>query len=286
MKNNTMKQLSILSIIILTLLGCCNSDFTPLQFDTISKNNDLEFWYEQNNNNEYLNLLRSYYPIDSLVKDAKTDAEKVQSILHWVHNLWKHDGNNEPRKRDAISILEEAKEGKNFRCVEYSVVASACLNAIGLKTRTLGLMTKDVETRKSGAGHVVSEVFLNDLNKWVFIDPQWDVMPSINDTPLNAVELQQAISSNFDELDIQSSKISKKRYTDWIFPYLYYFNFSFDNREGEKIERNTIEGKSHLMLVPVGANIPNVFQRNYKIDYALYTSSLNDFYAPPNNIDK
>lgn len=286
MKNRTMKQVTILSITILTLLGSCNSDFTPLQFDTISKNNELQFWYEQNNNNEYLNLLRSKYPIDSLIKDSKTDTERAKSILHWVHKQWRHDGNNEPRKRDAISILEEVKEGKNFRCVEYAVVASACLNAIGLKTRTLGLMTEDVETRKSGAGHVVSEVFLNDLNKWVFIDPQWDVIPSINDTPLNAVELQQAISSNFDELEIQSSKISKKRYADWIFPYLYYFNFSFDNREGVNVERNTIEGKYQLMLVPVGANNPRIFQRNNKIDYAIYTNSLKDFYAPPNNIDK
>ena len=244
----------------------------------------MQFWYEQNNNNEYLNLLRSKYPIDSLIKDSKTDTERVKSILYWVNKQWRHNGRNEPRKKDAISILEEVKEGKNFRCVEYAIVCSACLNAIGLKARTLGLMTKNVETKKSGAGHVVTEVFLNDLNKWVFIDPQRDAMPVLNGIPLNAVEFQQAIANNFEELEIQSSKISKKRYIDWIFPYLYYFNIKFDNRLS--VERNTLDGKPILMLVPVGASNPTVFQNKDKINYAVYTNSLNDFYEPPNDIDK
>lgn len=193
----------------------------------------MKFWYEQNNNNEYLNLLRSKYPIDSLIKDTKTDTEKTLKILHWVHNQWQHNGNNEPRKRDAISILEEVKEGKNFRCVEYSIVATACLNAVGLKARTLGLQTKDVETRQYGAGHVVVEVFLNDLKKWVLIDGQWDAMPVLNGIPLNAVEFQKAIAKNFKELEIKtSSDLSKNHYIDWIYPYLYYFVIPFDNREG------------------------------------------------------
>jgi len=267
-------------------MGICHSHSSALQFDTISKNNDLRFWYEQNHNNEYLNLLRSKYSLDSLLKDAMTDTERAKSIVHWVHKQWRHHGGNEPRKRDAISILEEVKEGKRFRCVEYTIVASACLNAIGLKTRPLGLMTKDVERRKSGAGHGVCEVFLNDLNKWVFIDPQWDALPILNRIPLNAVEFQQAIANHVDGLEIQSSKISKKRYIDWIFPYLYFFNISFDNRVGVSVSKNTINGKPNIMLIPVGAGNPTVFQGKHKIGYALYTNSINDFYAPPRNSDK
>ncbi|MBM3456505.1 MAG: transglutaminase domain-containing protein [Bacteroidetes bacterium] len=271
----------------LTVVKGIKPNFKILQFDATSKNNNLTFWYEPNNNNEYLNLLRSKYPIDSLIKDTKTDTEKTQKILHWVHNQWQHNGNNEPRKSDAISILEEVKEGKNFRCVEYGIVATACLNAVGLKARTLGLKTKDVETRQYGAGHVLVEVFLNDLKKWVLIDGQWDAMPVLNDIPLNAVEFQKAIAENFNELEIRtSSDLSKNQYIDWIYPYLYYFDVSFDNREGINADTKKINRKSRLMLVPVGAINPTIFQITYKIDDCLYTNSLNDFYAPPNNIDK
>ncbi|MDR3652670.1 MAG: transglutaminase-like domain-containing protein [Paludibacter sp.] len=253
-----------------------------LSFDTKAKNKTLRFWYEQNKNNDYLNLLRSKYPIDSLTKGTKSDTEKALAILHWVHRQWNHDGGNEPKKNDAISILEEAKEGKNFRCVEYGIVTTACLNSIGLKSRTLGLKTKNVETTESGAGHVLSEVYLNDLKKWVLLDGQWDVMPMLNNVPLNAVEFQRAITENYANLEIKtSSNVSKRAYVEWIYPYLYYFSFPFDNREGNKLERKTFDGKSGLMLVPQGAKNPTVFQRISKLDYLIYTNSLKDFYASP-----
>ncbi|MDL2297160.1 transglutaminase-like domain-containing protein [Bacteroidales bacterium OttesenSCG-928-B11] len=255
---------------------------TSLQFDENSKNTSINFWYDQNENNEYLKLLRSRYPIDSLIKEARTDMEKTLKILNWVHNQWQHNGSNEPRKNDAISILEEAKEGKNFRCVEYGIVAAACLNAIGLNSRMLALKTKDVETTEYGAGHVATEVFLNDLQKWVFIDGQFDAMPVLNGVPLNAVEFQKAIAENFDQLEIKTeSDISKSAYVNWIYPYLYYFDVKFDNRESIN-NRQSIDGKSSLMLVPLGAKFPTIFQIRYPMDYFKYTHSLEDFYAQPN----
>ncbi|MDR2148686.1 MAG: transglutaminase-like domain-containing protein [Tannerella sp.] len=264
-------------------LSGCNNRKIALQFDTISKSTDINFWYEENENNEYLELLRSKYPIDSLIKNTQSDTEKVLNILNWVHRQWRHDGNNEPTSNDAISILDEAKTGKNFRCVEYGIVAAACLNAVGLKSRVLALKTKDAETAQSGAGHVVTEVFLNDLKKWVFIDGQHDAMPVLNGVPINAVEFQKAIVENFDQLEIKSSFIGKERYTNWIYPYLYYFDVNFDNREGTD-DKQLIDGKRSLMLVPLGAKNPTVFQIRFPIDRTKYTHSLQDFYEPPSAV--
>lgn len=252
-----------------------------LQFDTKSTNN-LKFSYEQNKDNKYLDLLLSKYRIDTLITNAKSDTEKAFKILNWVHRQWAHDGNNEPKKNDAISILEEVKEGKNFRCVEYGIVATACLNAVGLKARTLGLKTKDVETRQYGAGHVLLEVYLKDLQKWVLLDGQWDAMPFLKNIPLNAVEFQKAISENYNELEVRtSSGLSKRNYVEWVYPYLYYFNISFDNREGTNIKRQQVKDKNQLMLVPIGAKQPTIFQIKYPLDDCIYTNSLNDFYGEP-----
>ena len=148
-----------------TIVKAVRPNYKALRFDTHSKNNTFNFRYEQNNTNAYLDLLRSKYPIDSLVSDAKNDTEKALRIVHWVHSQWQHNGSNKPQNGDAVSILAEAKDGKNFRCVEYGIVATACLNAAGLKARIVGLTTKDVETRQYGAGHVLLEVYLNDLQK-------------------------------------------------------------------------------------------------------------------------
>ena len=266
----------------LTVVRALDTRYDALAFDTQTRNKKIKCWYEQNNRNEYLDLLRSKYPVDSLVKGAKTDTEKALCILHWVHRQWKHNGSNEPQKSDAISILDEAGKGNNFRCVEYGIVTAACLNAAGLKARVLRLKTKDVETAEFGAGHVLAEVYLNDLKKWVLLDGQWDAMPVLNNIPLNAVEFQQAIATGYDNLSIVTSSGTNKRdYVEWIFPYLYYFNFPFDNREGPAIKKNKIKGKPDLMLVPTGAKNPTVFQIKVKLNYCVYTHSINDFYAAP-----
>lgn len=256
-------------------------DITFLEFgNTI--NDQLSFIYEDDINSPYLQQLRNEYPIDSLAALGNTDLEKVRHITSWVHGLWKHDGMNEPEKRDALYILEEVKKGRRFRCVEYGIVASACLNAIGLKSRTLALKTKDVETTPSGAGHVLMEVFLNDQKKWIMIDSQFDMIAHINNVPLNAVELQQAISENKSIDFWTTEEDDKSMYIPWIYPYLYYFSFSFDNRENiPPGQRFLINDKSDIMLVPIGAKEPTVFQQKYPINYCIYTNSLGDFYREP-----
>jgi hypothetical protein len=240
------------------------------------------FLYEQTQQNEYLQTLREQYELDKVVAGAANDTEKALRIVNWVHQQWQHNGSNEPSKSDALTILEEAKQGKNFRCVEYGIVTTAALNAIGLPSRTMGLKMKDVETIESGAGHVVMEVYLKDINKWVMLDGQFDAMPVLNNVPLNAVEFQQAIANNYDALEIRSlSGTSKSNYIAWVYPYLYYFDVKFDNREGIALKRETIDTKSSLMLVPIGAKLPKVFQVKYPMDMYKYTNSLTDFYESP-----
>jgi hypothetical protein len=255
--------------------------YTALRFDAKTKNKDFRYWYEANQGNKFLDELRAKYPVDSLVKNAGTDMERALRIVNWVHRQWPHNGENQPRESNAISILEEAREGKNFRCVEYGIVATACLNAVGLKARVLGLKSQDVETRQYGAGHVLLEVYLNDLQKWAVADGQWDAVPVLEGRPLNAVEFQRAIANDYAKLEIRSlSGTSKRHYIDWIYPYLYYFDVPFDNREGHG-NRRDVQGKYELMLVPAGAKEPKIFQREYPINDCLYTHSLADFYAPP-----
>ena len=94
-------------------------------------------------------------------------------------------------------------------------------------------------------------------------------------------EFQKAIEENFDQLEIKSSIIGKRRYTKWIYPYLYYFDVNFDNREGIS-DKKLIDGKRSLMLVPLGAKKPTVFQIRFPMNDFIYTHSLEDFYKKPN----
>ncbi|NDK56983.1 transglutaminase-like domain-containing protein [Pontibacter fetidus] len=256
--------------------------FEAQEFNKTNKVPAYTFLYEQNQNNAFMNTLRTQYNLDEIVKGAANDTEKALRMVNWVHKQWDHNGMNQPSNPDALTILAEVKEGKQFRCVEYGIVTTACLNAIGLPARKLGLKTKDVETTQYGAGHVLLEVYLPDLKKWVMLDGQFDVMPVLNNVPLNAVEFQQAIAKNYNKLEIRSiSGTSKAQYVNWIYPYLYYFDVKFDNREGVAFKRETVDSKSSLMLVPVGAKQPKVFQIVGPLDYCKYTNAIVDFYQAP-----
>lgn len=256
-----------------------------IQYDTVNVNAQISFQFPDTSNNPYLAELRSLYALDKLVTSNSSDLEKILVVLNWTHNQWKHDGNNQPSKPDALTILKEAKEGENFRCVEYGIVVSRALLALNFKARVLGLKTKDVETTQSGAGHVLAEVWVPSFQKWALIDGQFNIMPVLDGIPLNAVELQEAISNkkNFKLVDANGEVNRRRRanYLSFIGDYLYYLDVKFDEREVKYQERLKLNDKIAIMLVPLGAKNPTIFQKNYSINYAYYTNSLKDFYKKP-----
>ncbi len=244
------------------------------------------FQYSDTTANEFLKELRSSYRIDKLVAEDNSEFEKIKSILDWTNSQWNHNGNNSPSKSDALTILKEAKEGKQFRCVEYGIVAASAMNSIGIPARTLGLKSRDVEKVRKGAGHVVTEAYSKELGKWIFMDPQMNIIPVINGVPLNGVEFQREIYNKNPELKLinkQGELISedKRNYIKWIGKYLFYFDVLFDQKTLDSDKFKSINGMTKLTLVPVGHKEPKVFQRRYKINYSYYTNSLNDFYVKP-----
>lgn len=269
-----MKNISPIMLLTLLILSGCKT-MGPLQFNYSNSDEHYDFIYNKPDN-PYLVQLRTEFQLDEITAGCTSEFEKIRVLSAWVNNLWDHDGSNMPEKSDPISILHEVQNGSRFRCVEYAIVLNGCLNAMGIPSRTLGLKTKDVETRTSGAGHVVLEAYDKELNKWIMADPQWDAVPVLNGTPLNAVEFQKAIVHNKDELVILSANVfDKNYYCNWIDDYLFYFNVSLDNRVVD------YESSMSLMLVPIGAKNPEVFQKKWPITNMLYTNSVCAFYTEP-----
>ena len=246
-----------------------------LQFDT-EPGRDYGLKYSDLSDRADLVELRTTYELDSLVKDCSSEFEKVVKIQSWVQSRWEHDG--EPEKRNALYILKEAEKGRQFRCVEYSLVAGQCLSSLGFRVRNVGLMTKDISEVKSGGGHAVNEVYLEDLKKWVFIDPQFDVITVQDSIPLNAVELQSAIANN-DPFEIinPNQTTTKEEYIKWIGPYLYYFYVAINGQRVSVWDR-IVGNKRQLTLLSTSAKRPRYFQGIFRINNTYFTNSLPDFY--------
>ena len=259
---------------------------TSLKFDLSSENKEINFFYLEKDN-LYLMELNIKFQLDQKVDSAKNTLEKVVIITKWVNSLWKHDGYNQPIKPDALSILEEVEQGKNFRCTEFSIVTCACLNAIRIPTRIVSLKTKDVETREVGAGHVVVESYIEEEKKWILADPQFNIVAiNKNNIPLNSFEIQELITNeeeiNFiSEPKLNFEPLDTTEYIKWIYPYLFYADIPFDIRYEIEKPKIKINEKLKLMLVPTGEKNPTIFQKSMTIDFCIYTNSMKDFYKKP-----
>ena len=207
-----------------------------------------------------LTKLRESYALDSVVKDCTSDLERVRAMCRWVHGRTSHDGWNDELPEDALGLLQVAEKGAQWRCVQYGLVVAECLNAVGIPARVVGAQARDVETILAGAGHVFAEAWLEDRQRWVFVDAQLDLVAIDTDgTPLNSAEFRNALAR-------PESPFSYPRGLAFCLHY-----FSYHGLEGEK----------RLMLGPVGSAMPTKFQREPTRAPDIFTHRMADAYQAP-----
>ncbi|MGI8577536.1 MAG: transglutaminase domain-containing protein [Nocardioidaceae bacterium] len=124
---------------------------------------------------------------DRLPSAAGSAWQTAVQLLNWVTTSWVH-GNGHVDRRDALSVLDRVGAGERFACVEYTIVLSQALNAIGIPARSLNLLMRDHHTG-AGRGHVVSEAWIDDLGRWVLLDGQNGAWWGDERNPLGVVDL-------------------------------------------------------------------------------------------------
>lgn len=252
------------------------------KYDSTGLETRLKFKYPDINDSVFLEL-KTIAGIT--VNSSMDELEKTKIIIGYAHSLFTHDGDNTPSALDPVTIIKEAKAGKSFRCVEYSLLANALLWAYEIKARVVGLKTKDVETREYGAGHVVIEFWSNKHKKWIMCDVQAGIVPKADDVPLSALELGKELDQNtkIEFVPVSNSRFSarreydgKKTYMDWIREYLFFY----DTPVEITFEDVDLVKQRIAMLVPLDVEPPIMFQGMFKMN-AIYTHSVPDFYPGP-----
>jgi hypothetical protein len=116
------------------------------------------------------------YVSSSFSTQNLSDPEIFFKVMEWVSSQWKHNSFNEPPENaSSLDILLLARNGKQFRCLEYGKVVSDILLSFGYVSRIIGMNSKDIAYGSLGMGHAASEVWSNSLQKWIYIDPQFCV---------------------------------------------------------------------------------------------------------------
>ncbi len=113
--------------------------------------------------------LRKGLNLDSIAGTG-TEELKIINLLHWIHNLIPHDGNNEnPTVKNAMSMINECKKGaRGLNCRGLATVLNECYLSLGIKSRFVTCMPKDTIFDDC---HVINMVYLQEKKKWIWIDP-------------------------------------------------------------------------------------------------------------------
>jgi hypothetical protein len=202
--------------------------------------------------------LRERYRLAEVIAGKNSELEKQLALLAWVHGRWRHDGWNEPSSSDALTILKEAEAGKHFRCVEYSITLAQVLQAMGFPARKIGLR-RDGASYGIGKGHVVTEVWNNELGKWILLDGQNNATWRDGGIVLDAAEVRERyLGGKSDRLRmvhhgspwVQAWKPAYQR--EWIV-YFHHLSYRRDNdlfdRRGDSRDVELIRpGESHELL--------------------------------------
>lgn len=126
----------------------------------------------QSMENPNLIKIRKDLKLDS-VAGTGNEISKILNLLHWVHNIIRHDGSsNNPTLKNAIDLIKVCKtENRGVNCRMMATILNECYLSMGIKSRYITCMPKET---KFDDCHVINMVYSNDLKKWIWIDPTFD----------------------------------------------------------------------------------------------------------------
>lgn len=130
-----------------------------------------KFTYQSQDN---LNLVkvRNELKLDS-VAGKGNELTQIFNLMHWVHDLIKHDGSsNNPTLKNAIDLIKICKaESRGVNCRMLATILNECYLSMGIKSRFVTCMPRET---KFDDCHVINMVYSKNLKKWIWIDPTFD----------------------------------------------------------------------------------------------------------------
>ncbi len=138
----------------------------------LSDNRFIPKFEYQSMDNPNLVRIRKDLKLDSIAGTGN-EVSKILNLLHWVHNIIRHDGSsNNPTLKNAIDLIKVCKtEKRGVNCRMMATILNECYLSMGIKSRYITCMPKETEFDDC---HVINMVYSNDLKKWIWIDPTFD----------------------------------------------------------------------------------------------------------------
>lgn len=117
------------------------------------------------------------------------DMEAARQLVEWMHRTPGEERPIRGNTQETYRLIVD--EGWGY-CADYIRASMAILHALGVPVRHWGMGFGDM-----GAGHAFLEVFLEEYDDWVFLDPYFAFYVTSPETgrPLSALEFRDALTN-------------------------------------------------------------------------------------------
>jgi len=108
------------------------------------------------------------------------------SMREYLRDLFPHGAaSRNYLHENVLEMIDAAEHGEKFLCGNISKMLVQMIQAGGTQARTVGLQASD-------SGHMVVELWSEKFDKWLVLDPDYNVhYTNTTGTPLSAIELYQ-----------------------------------------------------------------------------------------------
>lgn len=182
-----------------------------------------------------LHSTRDRYNLHSVIAGKHSQIEILAALNDWTRRQWIHgtNGSVDFRRFDANTVIAAAKSGARFSCQVASMTFAQLAASIGYQARLISL-----SNNREDSYHAVSEVWIDDFDKWVVFDTDFNVYYTDGSgSPLNVLELHQAlISGRFTGITVMKGSyrpeafdIEEARSQPLLLPYYRYFYVDMRN---------------------------------------------------------
>lgn len=203
-----------------------------------------------------LNELRRITNMDEWI-DNSNEFTKMMSISKWINNNIKHDGKLHTPYKNGIELLKIASSNGGFlNCRGIAVLANELNLAASLFSKFVICMQKEMRTDNY---HVLNTVYINDLKKWVMIDPTYNVyLKNKSNEVLSIMDIRNSLRDNNHlfsnkEANYYGKKLSVKLYLRSLTKNFYRFSIPINSKfNGDQL--NNI-----INLVPDKEKFPSIY---------------------------
>lgn len=165
--------------------------------------------------------VRKELNLDSIAGKG-TELSQIFNLMHWVHNLVRHDGSGyNPTLQNAIDLIKVCKaENRGVNCRMLATILNECYLAMGITSRHITCMPRE---SKFDDCHVINMVYSKDLNKWIWMDPTFDAyvmdekgnllgVQEVRERLIKGLPLVLNADANWNRINLQSKEEYLEKY--------------------------------------------------------------------------